>query len=855
MSVRDATVHSVNAVFAQLDLDVGPEEVRKTAYDMGITTHLDGFPAEGIGGLRIGVTPLEMANAYATLANGGIRNTATAISKVEFPNGDTDVPEEEERTRAFSDGVAYEVTDVLKGVITSGTGTAAEHRLRGRGRQDRDHRRLHRRLVRRLHAAVLDRGLGRLPGRADVDGLGRLRRHLRGADLARLHAGRAGQRLPRLPAAREPGRVLDLERLPHRLGSRAPRSTVPPPAAPATPVDVHAAPGRSRRAGTASTRPTCTRPAPGRAPQPTPGRRWRPGGGGGGRRGAPEARARPEAQPAEGGGRAGARDARRRRDPARRPRGRAGAGHATPAPPAGCSAPTAAASGSAEAPTWPRSGSPSPPTSAWSPARAPSVAASCAGRSSAARWRSRWRHRFCRWTCSATSPTLGWGRCTGSTPTTSRRPRSRTISPPLGWRTTGEATSVYGPLFTLATYPLGLIGVPGALWALKAVSALSVLGIAALVARLAAVRGIAPAPAAALVALNPLVLVHVIGGPHNDGLMALAMLAGRRPGARARARRAAGASLVAGVAVKAPAALAAPFALLGAGTARRRARLLAGAAVARRRGRRRWAGGVRLLGPATGSPPSPAARRRSATTASRRPPPGSPGSTSRSRGACWRPPTASGSSGSCVWTARGRRLGAGDRLGRARTALRHRLPDSLVPGLGAAAGGRGPRPRPGRAHPGALRLPVVGRGSRVSPARRPDSMWGIVGMNEFDLIARLVETVAEARRERPSDGRARIAVASGDDAAVTVPRAPRPPRSTRSSTASTFAAKRRRLAPWGERRSRWRSPTWPRWARRPARPTCSSASRTTSTRRVASSSARASPRWPPSTTSPCWAAT
>ena len=88
-----------------------------------------------------------------------------------------------------------------------------------------------------------------------------------------------------------------------------------------------------------------------------------------------------------------------------------------------------------------------------------------------------------------------------------------------------QATSVYGPLFTLASYPLGLIGVPGALWALKAVSALSVLGIAALVARLAAVRGIAPAPAAALVALNPLVLVHVIGGPHNDGLMALAVLA------------------------------------------------------------------------------------------------------------------------------------------------------------------------------------------------------------------------------------------------------------------------------------------------------------------------------------------
>ena len=68
LSVRAATVASVNAVFAQLDLDVGPDQVRETAYDMGVTTHLDGFPAEGIGGLRIGVTPLEMANAYATLA-------------------------------------------------------------------------------------------------------------------------------------------------------------------------------------------------------------------------------------------------------------------------------------------------------------------------------------------------------------------------------------------------------------------------------------------------------------------------------------------------------------------------------------------------------------------------------------------------------------------------------------------------------------------------------------------------------------------------------------------------------------------------------------------------------------------
>jgi penicillin-binding protein 1A len=93
---------------------------------MGISTKLDAVPAEGIGGLRIGVTPLEMANGYATLADGGIRNTPRAITRVEFPNGDVDEPEAGERERVFSDGVAYEVTDILKGVITGGTGTAAD---------------------------------------------------------------------------------------------------------------------------------------------------------------------------------------------------------------------------------------------------------------------------------------------------------------------------------------------------------------------------------------------------------------------------------------------------------------------------------------------------------------------------------------------------------------------------------------------------------------------------------------------------------------------------------------------------------------------------------------------------------
>lgn len=111
---------------------------------------------------------------------------------------------------------------------------------------------------------------------------------------------------------------------------------------------------------------------------------------------------------------------------------------------------------------------------------------------------------------------------------------------------------------------------------LKAVAALSVLGIAALVSRIAAWRGVEPLRAAAFVALNPLVLVHVVGGAHNDGLTML--LATLSVGAILSARElSGGAALLAAIATKASAAFLAPFALLGSD---RRARFVAGAAAA-----------------------------------------------------------------------------------------------------------------------------------------------------------------------------------------------------------------------------------------------------------------------------------
>jgi alpha-1,6-mannosyltransferase len=128
-----------------------------------------------------------------------------------------------------------------------------------------------------------------------------------------------------------------------------------------------------------------------------------------------------------------------------------------------------------------------------------------------------------------------------------------------------DATSAYGPLFTLLTFPLAWLPVGVAVAALKGVAALSVLGIAALTTRIAAWRGIDPLRAAAFVALNPLVLVHVVGGAHNDGLTMLsAMLA---IGALLSSRELAGGiTLVTAVATKLSAAVLAPFALVATAT-------------------------------------------------------------------------------------------------------------------------------------------------------------------------------------------------------------------------------------------------------------------------------------------------
>jgi penicillin-binding protein 1A len=126
MNLVTATLKSDNTVYAQLDADLGAQSVAKTARDMGITSPLHGYPAEGLGGLTEGVSPLEMARAYATIANGGYRMKPIVVRKVTFPDGHFDYLGKPVRHKVFDDGVTYEATQILEKNVQSGTGTKAQ---------------------------------------------------------------------------------------------------------------------------------------------------------------------------------------------------------------------------------------------------------------------------------------------------------------------------------------------------------------------------------------------------------------------------------------------------------------------------------------------------------------------------------------------------------------------------------------------------------------------------------------------------------------------------------------------------------------------------------------------------------
>ncbi|MFI4990365.1 MAG: transglycosylase domain-containing protein [Solirubrobacterales bacterium] len=122
INLVQATLKSDNTVYAQLAADLGESTVTEMARKMGVVSPLKSYAAEALGGLTLGVTPLEMANVYATLADGGYRNTPIAITKVVFPDSHVDNNwGKPRRVKVLSEAVTAEETQILKENVESGT--------------------------------------------------------------------------------------------------------------------------------------------------------------------------------------------------------------------------------------------------------------------------------------------------------------------------------------------------------------------------------------------------------------------------------------------------------------------------------------------------------------------------------------------------------------------------------------------------------------------------------------------------------------------------------------------------------------------------------------------------------------
>jgi penicillin-binding protein 1A len=124
INITTATWESDNTVFAQLAADLGWTKLDKMAHEMGITSTLTANPSEVLGGLKYGTTPLQMADAYATISDGGVHHPPTIIDKIIFPDGSVRSFGNPKGHRVFSYAESYAADQVLEQVLTHPGATA-----------------------------------------------------------------------------------------------------------------------------------------------------------------------------------------------------------------------------------------------------------------------------------------------------------------------------------------------------------------------------------------------------------------------------------------------------------------------------------------------------------------------------------------------------------------------------------------------------------------------------------------------------------------------------------------------------------------------------------------------------------
>lgn len=128
VSARNAINQSMNIPAVRAMQSVGVEYAKKFAENLGISTFTknDNSLSMALGGLDQGATVLEMAGAYATFANGGLYIKPKLYTKVLDSEGKEILSTKTTAQRVMKDTTAYLITDCLKTVVTSGTGTSTK---------------------------------------------------------------------------------------------------------------------------------------------------------------------------------------------------------------------------------------------------------------------------------------------------------------------------------------------------------------------------------------------------------------------------------------------------------------------------------------------------------------------------------------------------------------------------------------------------------------------------------------------------------------------------------------------------------------------------------------------------------
>jgi membrane peptidoglycan carboxypeptidase len=123
MNLLDATALSINCAYIRLAHEVGLQNVISVAHSMGVTATLPEFPSIVIG--SVAVHPIDMAAAYATVADNGVYHTPTFVDHIVDPSGATIYKGQDPGHPVMTPQVAEEATLALQGVVQFGTGTRA----------------------------------------------------------------------------------------------------------------------------------------------------------------------------------------------------------------------------------------------------------------------------------------------------------------------------------------------------------------------------------------------------------------------------------------------------------------------------------------------------------------------------------------------------------------------------------------------------------------------------------------------------------------------------------------------------------------------------------------------------------